>query len=246
DLVKVVTIHSSKGLEFPVVFCPFLWFGPQIREEGQVLEYRREEENMVDFSGKKDEQRKKKRQWARREQLAEEMRLTYVAMTRAEHRCYLSWCYAKSCEFSSLGYLLYGEDDSIAALNHKIKGDFKGLGNQSPDAVINELCTSHPELFTCEAVGQNKERSLDLFQSAANELQSARTFKRITPLQCGNAVSSYSSLIRRPDSDPDKPEYDLFLFETENEERETAQRNMFGFPKGAGPGTCLHKIFEEI
>jgi exodeoxyribonuclease V beta subunit len=26
-LVKIVTIHKSKGLEYPVVFCPFLWSG---------------------------------------------------------------------------------------------------------------------------------------------------------------------------------------------------------------------------
>ncbi len=27
NLVKIVTIHKAKGLEFPIVFCPFLWDG---------------------------------------------------------------------------------------------------------------------------------------------------------------------------------------------------------------------------
>ncbi len=31
DAVQVITIHRSKGLEFPVVFCPFMWDGrPQL------------------------------------------------------------------------------------------------------------------------------------------------------------------------------------------------------------------------
>ncbi len=27
NLVQIVTIHKAKGLEFPIVFCPFLWDG---------------------------------------------------------------------------------------------------------------------------------------------------------------------------------------------------------------------------
>ena len=27
DTVKIMTVHSAKGLEYPIVFCPFLWDG---------------------------------------------------------------------------------------------------------------------------------------------------------------------------------------------------------------------------
>ncbi len=31
--VKIVTVHVSKGLEYPIVFCPFLWGGIKDRDE---------------------------------------------------------------------------------------------------------------------------------------------------------------------------------------------------------------------
>ena len=38
-LVKIVTIHKSKGLDYPIVFCPFLWNGTALvadRQHGVV------------------------------------------------------------------------------------------------------------------------------------------------------------------------------------------------------------------
>src|ERR1700722_15935953 len=33
EAVQVITIHRSKGLEFPVVFCPFMWDGRPFSSE---------------------------------------------------------------------------------------------------------------------------------------------------------------------------------------------------------------------
>ena len=63
DEVSLMTLHSSKGLEFPVVFVIGL-------EEGLLPHY---------LSGDDPEK------------LAEERRLLYVGMTRAEDQLYLSW-----------------------------------------------------------------------------------------------------------------------------------------------------------
>ena len=41
NAVRIVTIHKSKGLEYPVVFCPFNWAGSEIRKEEFLSTIRR-------------------------------------------------------------------------------------------------------------------------------------------------------------------------------------------------------------
>lgn len=83
-LVSIVTIHKAKGLQYPVVFCPFAWEGGLRRQGRQLpgLEYHAAGRAVVDF-GEPDEAE------AKLEFAAEQLRLLYVALTRAEHRLYL-------------------------------------------------------------------------------------------------------------------------------------------------------------
>jgi exodeoxyribonuclease V beta subunit len=94
NLVQIVTIHKSKGLEFPLVFCPTLWKGrlangtdglPGVEyhdDDGQaVVDFRK------GFEGEFDEADVNKRR--RLAAAAEWLRLAYVALTRAVHRCVL-------------------------------------------------------------------------------------------------------------------------------------------------------------
>ena len=84
--MKVVTIHKSKGLEYPVVFCPFNW-GPS-RAGRDVYSFHDEADGWrlnVALESVGEEARRA----AEREQLAENVRLLYVSVTRAKNRCYL-------------------------------------------------------------------------------------------------------------------------------------------------------------
>ncbi|TAH45957.1 MAG: exodeoxyribonuclease V subunit beta [Betaproteobacteria bacterium] len=107
NLVQIVTIHRSKGLEYGVVFCPFLFDGHAGRAEGGdmrawheddgrlVLDYRRAAADDDDIKAR-----------MRLERDAESLRLAYVALTRAVHRCYLVvGCYARP----GRGKASYGE-----------------------------------------------------------------------------------------------------------------------------------------
>ena len=90
NLVQIITVHRAKGLEYGIVFCPFLFDGhvrsssegamsPWHDEGGElVLDYRAGATSM-------DEVRAR----LRRERQAEDLRLIYVALTRAVHRCYV-------------------------------------------------------------------------------------------------------------------------------------------------------------
>jgi exodeoxyribonuclease V beta subunit len=94
NLVQIVTVHKSKGLEYPVVFCPFLWDG-RLRPAGDGLEgaARHDDDGaaVIDFRGGIDPafDEVAARAEARMEAAAEFMRLVYVALTRAMQRCYL-------------------------------------------------------------------------------------------------------------------------------------------------------------
>ena len=91
--MQIVTIHRSKGLEYPIVFCPFLWDGhaggPPAKSGAR--EYHDDDGRPVlDFRDpgsldKPTDEAIKAR--IERERRAEILRLTYVALTRAVYRC---------------------------------------------------------------------------------------------------------------------------------------------------------------
>ena len=99
NLVQVVTIHKSKGLEYPVVFCPFLWSASRGgRADGLTgLAYHDDDgHTVIDYGHEfRDEAHQKRvKERIRLEESAEALRLAYVALTRAVHRCVIvAGCY---------------------------------------------------------------------------------------------------------------------------------------------------------
>ena len=87
NLVKIVTMHSAKGLEYDVVMIPNPMFSASIGKTEPALYHTLEQGRYrVKVEVGKDAEN---RQAAHKEQAAEDMRLLYVALTRAKYRCYL-------------------------------------------------------------------------------------------------------------------------------------------------------------
>lgn len=116
NLIKIVTQHGAKGLEYPVVFVPFvtrhkdpLKFGTQ---NVNLIEYHdKYGELVISLDGDKDAKKA-----MADEAYAEAIRLLYVAVTRAEQRCYLLTTAFDKCHLSPLGRTLgWQEDQDIAA-----------------------------------------------------------------------------------------------------------------------------------
>ena len=111
QLVKVVTIHKSKGLEYPLVFLPFICSTKPVDGSRLPLHFH-------DAAGDAQVSLKPTPELielADDERLAEDLRLLYVALTRAQHACWLGVADLKRgnnnrsvLHASALGYLLGG------------------------------------------------------------------------------------------------------------------------------------------
>ena len=89
DLVKVITIFKSKGLQYPLVFVPFPCSYKALSENESFLEYHEEGPEgrplrIVELAGSAAAVDR-----AQREKLQEQLRLFYVAVTRAQHACWV-------------------------------------------------------------------------------------------------------------------------------------------------------------
>ncbi|MDM8564678.1 exodeoxyribonuclease V subunit beta [Candidatus Halobeggiatoa sp. HSG11] len=103
-LVKIITIHKSKGLEYPIVFCPFIWDGILHNRKAEQFVFHNGTELTLDLGSEQQEQHRKQ---ALTEEQAENLRLFYVAATRAKYRSYLVWGPFKDSADSALSHLLY-------------------------------------------------------------------------------------------------------------------------------------------
>lgn len=103
DVVRILTIHKSKGLEFPVVFVAGLGKQFNRMDMNNSLQLHSKFGMALRYIDREGAQRIKRDTIARlilsqrvkREQLAEEMRVLYVAMTRARRKLILSACLSK-------------------------------------------------------------------------------------------------------------------------------------------------------
>lgn len=93
DLIAIVTVHKSKGLEYPIVFCPFLWGSNRVPSTSGDGVFTRDAQGAVvlDFRAGVDDDFPAiaVKQSAREDEAAERQRLNYVALTRAVHRCHV-------------------------------------------------------------------------------------------------------------------------------------------------------------
>ncbi|MGB0467162.1 MAG: exodeoxyribonuclease V subunit beta [Pontibacterium sp.] len=224
NLVTLVTIHKSKGLEYPVVFLPYPC---SMRESKQALYHNDAGEAVVDLMAADEAMA-----LAEKERLAEDLRLLYVALTRSVYACYMGVADVKigrkkdQLKKTALGYLLLQAGRALPeALEHLAELNSAILVTQPPDTL------PQPDLFSAEAdIGMT-------LCARQFEGKIARDWR----------VTSYSALSRHGSQAylPEIPGLDLEVA-AEQPDLPEGQQDIFSFPKGARAGTFLHGIFEQI
>lgn len=241
--VRIVTIHASKGLEYPVVFCPFLWDGGLGSADDSIALCHDGDRALLDL-GSPDFASHQARDYD--ERFAERLRLLYVAVTRAKWRCYTVWGWvsgmagpAKSNDppsASALAWLLHGPAGTDARPLQALAGT---LDSAVIDADLHALVAAHGDRFTLRPAADRADRLPPA--PAARVTLAARPFPRL--LSPRWRLASFSGLTagqhqERPDYDSaDRPAAPL--------PAPLPARDRFHFPRGANPGTCLHAILEH-
>jgi exodeoxyribonuclease V beta subunit len=151
EAVQVLTIHRSKGLEFPIVYLPFLWEPSFIAKEAKPVLFHDPDagdERAIDVSlGGPDFDLH--RAYYLRERRGEDLRLAYVALTRACHQAVIWWAGCWNSQHSPLCRLLFSRDPdgNVAPSGTSIPTDaavlerFARLAAEAPGAISVERCT---------------------------------------------------------------------------------------------------------
>ena len=228
--VKITTMHSAKGLEFPLVFCPFLWTSKELKPY-QVLN-RKGVFSMVDTnlceSSVRDE--------IKESLLEERLRLAYVALTRAQVKVWIcaGAVPGKKGGASALDWLLLpGQNidfpawEGSAASN---RGTTHRAALQSIAEKLGGLCVVKEKF---PSVGNNRY-SFDS-PGITDQVETVRVPKAFW------RVTSFSQLTREKNAkgDASKPPS-----EESGDASQSTPNRFAALPGGAAFGTAVHDFLE--
>ena len=114
DAVQVVTIHGAKGLQFPVVYVPYGWDRYVPDNPDPLRLHHADGARLLDVGGKDGPGYLERRDLHLAEELGEDLRLLYVAMTRARCQVVAWWVPATTAEHAPLTRLLFSDFESAA------------------------------------------------------------------------------------------------------------------------------------
>ncbi|HAZ0556345.1 TPA: exodeoxyribonuclease V subunit beta [Enterobacter hormaechei] len=228
-LVQIVTIHKSKGLEYPLVWLPFI---ANYRVQDQAFYHDRETfDAVLDLSKAETSV-----ELAEAERLAEDLRLLYVALTRSVWHCSLG----VAPVFRRRGEKTGESDFHLSALGRLIqRGEPKDAAGLR--LCIESLCGDDIALHLPSLPDNSRWQ---MAEAPATDLN-ARQITRV--LADDWRVTSYSGLQQHGQSIAQDlmPKLDIDAAGVGDVLAEPTL-TPHQFPRGASPGTFLHSLFEEL
>ena len=239
DLVRVVTVHKSKGLEYPLVFLPFAVSFQAVRPDRVPMIWH-DEQGRLQVALKADAQAHAR---ADQERLGEDLRKLYVALTRAQYAVWAGFAAIANLQAGAFGYLL---------------GRGRTLDGEPLAALLEAWRGGHPHIGVASAPPPD-----DYGYRAQAPLQGggqARRMRRAVREHWW--IASYSALQAEPGEAPRTPAEDVFLEEGDDLSPARYADSPTGgepvqllltdatlgalheFPRGAAVGTFFHDILE--
>jgi len=232
DLIRIVTQHGAKGLEYPIVFIPFasrhkdpLKFG---NKSVSYIEYHNEQGQLC-LSLDGDQQAKAA---MANEAYAETIRLLYVAITRAENRCYILTTPFDKYAFSPLGKALQWQVEQDIVQN------------------LQQLMAKSPQAIEVKQVAFD-DIEADIYQQSDLDL-ATRLIPEVSKfhgkIERDWWLSSFSALSRNlRHGGVSTPDRDTELLTHFDRAASTQPKLLLRFElaKGAHSGNLLHDILEH-
>ncbi|UOO89843.1 exodeoxyribonuclease V subunit beta [Vitreoscilla massiliensis] len=252
ELVKIVTMHASKGLEYPLVFCPFVW---------DEHEFKAAEFNLVHAADGSVSVVSKPCLSAddtvrlTQDDVSESLRLLYVALTRAAEKLVLSACIIAASKDNVLNYLITPEHDSDlnAVLDYwktQIPKDSNDRQQWYRDlwqhwAQQHGIPLLWQEDMPAYAGWLDNSRALVTYQAAQAQLPFYR-------LQEYTSFSGISRHVTHAISEELVPEMDAAELQAASDDIATAadtpesenEFDIFHFQRGTEAGLCMHALLE--
>lgn len=246
DAVMIMTSHSSKGLEFPIVFAPFLWTYEMVNLKENFTYHHIENGVSVQYYALSGDESQKSE--AAREILSEKLRLIYVSLTRAALYCAF-W-------YGNIGKGKYPTGRS--ALNYLLKpspdGSFYKVQNFEKEKIMLSNNPVVPPEIDLQKSGMDSLSSLGQARYVMSADISERRIQTLpdslTSVPAYWGLMSYTSLGRT-----DQRDLCAWTFEAKTENDIAGEsgtewnemRSAFAdFARGKLVGLCIHEIFESI
>jgi exodeoxyribonuclease V beta subunit len=241
DAVSIITVHRSKGLQFPIVFCPFIWDGisPGRNLEKPYIVHSDNDLKPLLVIGEPESSNHFNTYET--ETLAEEMRLLYVALTRAESCCYAVILYKPNSDAINAAAFLLLSDGTENPPGASFRAYMKLRGDFNMYQLLTTTFNYQNRIgFDNADINSHEEVSSVLPTPKSLKIQ---TLERLIPEPW--KITSFSSL-SKTHNENDRINDDSGVIENtlSNETTKNDFSTMSSFPRGEIAGLFLHELLE--
>ncbi len=252
ESVSIITIHKSKGMEYPIVYLPFLWDGVIHAERNDNPVFHDPDDGNREKIDLGSNDIKKSKQKAVFEEQAESMRLLYVGLTRASSMCRIVWGSFKSVEKSALFKLIHNgipefgkaSDKDQFPLENSMIEDINYLKKESNGSISVDFYKGMKnKQWHKDHIKEDEELICGKMPFEIVQEWRFASFSMISSLQGENegqgddqyAIDDFKGLLRS----------DKLLYSDKTNDY-SMKISLADFPKGSAAGTLIHSVFEHI